>query len=118
MEITSVPIFLERDGLLRAFASIVIDGDFIVKDLRVIENGQKLFVCMPNRKRTDRCLQCGVNNSILARFCYRCGCNLPSDWSLKDVNAFIDIAHPLNNETRLMITDRVLHAYQHKLSEL
>ena len=55
MEITSVPIFLERDGLLRAFASIVIDGDFIVKDLRVIENGQKLFVCMPNRKRTDRC---------------------------------------------------------------
>ena len=51
MEITDVRIF-PRNGHpnLRAFASLVLDGSFAVKDIKVVEGERGLFVSMPSRR--------------------------------------------------------------------
>lgn len=39
---------------LHAFASITFDDAFVVRDPKIIEGTQGLFVAMPSRKLTDR----------------------------------------------------------------
>ena len=41
------------DGRLKAYATIVFDNAFIIRDLKVIEGHKGLFVSMPSRKRKD-----------------------------------------------------------------
>lgn len=53
MEVTDVKIFPVSDSRVRAYASIVIDDCFIVKDLKVIHGESKLFVAMPSKKMKD-----------------------------------------------------------------
>ena len=55
MEITSVRIYKkEKEGSnLKAIASAVIDGCFVVHGIRVIEKDGNLFLAMPNRKVGD-----------------------------------------------------------------
>lgn len=40
-------------GKMRAIASITIDNEFVVHDLKVIESDRGLFVAMPSRKASD-----------------------------------------------------------------
>ena len=54
MEITEVKVFPAKDGgRLKAYATIVFDNCFIIRDLKVIEGHKGLFVSMPSRKRKD-----------------------------------------------------------------
>ncbi len=54
MEITEVKIFLvENGGRLKAYATLVFDNCFIVRDLKVIQGDTSLFVSMPSRRRKD-----------------------------------------------------------------
>lgn len=55
MEITEVKVFPAKDttGRLKAYASIVLDKDFIVRNLKLIEGTKGLFVSMPSRRRKD-----------------------------------------------------------------
>lgn len=53
MEITEVRIFPVEDKKVKAYASIVLDDCFIVRDLKVIHGDSKLFVAMPCRKMKD-----------------------------------------------------------------
>ena len=54
MKITEVKVYLTKeDGRLKAYATIVFDNDFIVRDLKVIEGDKGLFVSMPSRRRRD-----------------------------------------------------------------
>lgn len=54
MEITEVKIFpVENGGRLKAYATLVFDDSFIVRDLKVIEGDKALFVSMPSRRRKD-----------------------------------------------------------------
>jgi len=54
MEITEIKVFPTRDGgRLKAYATIVFDNCFIIRDLKVIEGQKGLFVSMPSRKRKD-----------------------------------------------------------------
>lgn len=54
MKITEVKVFLAREeGRLKAYATIVFDACFIIRDLKVIEGNKGLFVSMPSRKRKD-----------------------------------------------------------------
>mgnify|MGYP000429180144 CR=1 FL=1 len=55
MKITEVKVFLvkneERDKRLKAYATIVFDDCFIVRDLKIIlGNGGGFFVSMPSRR--------------------------------------------------------------------
>lgn len=54
MEITEVKVFPAKDnGRLKAYATVVFDSCFIVRDLKIIEGHKGLFVSMPSRKRKD-----------------------------------------------------------------
>ena len=54
MNITEVKVFpVEEGGRLKAYATIVFDDCFIIRDLKVIEGDKSLFVSMPSRRRKD-----------------------------------------------------------------
>ena len=53
MEITDVKVIPVDDDKLKAFVSIVFDGDFVVTDIKVINGPKGLFVSMPSKKRKD-----------------------------------------------------------------
>ncbi len=54
MEITEVKVYpVQESGRLKAYATIVFDNCFIVRDLKVIEGHKGLFVSMPSRRRKD-----------------------------------------------------------------
>ncbi len=54
MEITEVKVFAAKDsGRLKAYATVVFDNCFIVRDLKVIEGHKGFFVSMPSRRRKD-----------------------------------------------------------------
>ncbi len=50
MKITAVSMRVVDQEKVRAFASITIDDEFVVHDLRVIDGQKGLFVAMPSRK--------------------------------------------------------------------
>lgn len=54
MEITEVKVYPATDsGRLKAYATIVFDNSFIIRDLKIIEGHKGLFVSMPSRRRKD-----------------------------------------------------------------
>lgn len=54
MRITEVKVYPAKDsGRLKAYATIVFDNSFIVRDLKVIEGNKGYFVSMPSRRRKD-----------------------------------------------------------------
>ena len=67
MEITEVQIKLADDATakVRAFATIVLDGCFMIRDIRVIEGTNGLFLAMPSRRLTARSEPSDVCTSAL-----------------------------------------------------
>ena len=54
MNITDVRLKkVNSDGKMKAIASITIDEAFVVRDIRVIEGQNGLFVAMPSRKTPE-----------------------------------------------------------------
>lgn len=54
MEITDVKIRRTfATAPLRAIASVTLDREFAVHDIKVIETGDRIFVVMPGRKQKD-----------------------------------------------------------------
>jgi stage V sporulation protein G len=54
LNITDIRITpITNDDKLRAYAAIVLDGCFIVGDLRVVEGEDGYFVAMPSRRKRD-----------------------------------------------------------------
>ena len=86
MEVTEVRIFPVNEEKLKAYVTITFDGCFVVRDLKVINGNNGLFVAMPSKKRKD--------------------------------GTFKDTAHPLNNETRKMIEEKVLAEYEKEIQRL
>lgn len=117
MEITDIRIkkVSIRGEKLRAFATVTLDGAFVVSDIKVIDGANGLFIAMPSRKITDRCARCGGKNHLRAKFCNECGGNLPPDRVSRDAagraKLHVDIAHPINPECRRKIQDAIVQAY-------
>lgn len=54
LNITDIRITkIEGDEKLRAFAALVLDGCFLVGDLRVVEGEDGYFVSMPSKRKRD-----------------------------------------------------------------
>lgn len=120
MEITEVRIKLVHDSQdrLLAFCSITIEGQFVIRDLKIIQGTKGPFVAMPSRKLMDRCRKCGGKNALRSAFCNQCGARLPDDRAPKETDGraklYADIAHPINSECREMIQSAVLTAFEHE----
>jgi len=81
MEITEVKINkdVKITGRLKGIAEIVIDGEFIIHDIRIIEGEKRIFLAMPSRKTStgkfkDKChpitQECRqkIENAVLKEF--------------------------------------------------
>src|SRR3972149_2441692 len=79
MEISEVRVKLvaNKDDRLKAFCSITMDNEFVVRDIKVIEGASGFFVAMPSRKMSDHCEKCGGKNHLRAKFCNNCSFILP-----------------------------------------
>lgn len=54
MQVTDVRLRrVNTDGRMRAIASITLDGEFVVHDIRVIDGNNGLFVAMPSKRTPD-----------------------------------------------------------------
>ncbi|MEK6774654.1 MAG: septation regulator SpoVG [Bdellovibrionota bacterium] len=53
MKVTEVKVFPVNEDRLKAYVSITIDDCFVVRDLKVIQGPNGLFVAMPSKKRKD-----------------------------------------------------------------
>jgi len=53
MEITEVKVFPVNEERLKAYATITFDNCFIIRDLKVIQGNNGLFIAMPSKKRKD-----------------------------------------------------------------
>lgn len=53
MEITEVKVFPVDEEKLKAYAMIIFDHCFVVRDLKIISGTSGLFVAMPSKKRKD-----------------------------------------------------------------
>jgi stage V sporulation protein G len=54
MEITDVRLRrVNTEGRMRAIASITIDNEFVVHDIRVIDGNNGMFVAMPSKRTPD-----------------------------------------------------------------
>ena len=121
MEITEVRVKLiaNKDDRLKAFCSVTMDNEFVVRDIKVIEGTNGYFVAMPSRKMSDHCEKCGGKNHLRAKFCNNCGVQLADNRARKDAQGRMklhaDIAHPINSECRKKIQERVTVAFEEEL---
>ena len=53
MEISDVQIYLMNEEKLKAYATVIINGAFLIRDLKVIQGTNGLFVAMPAKKMKD-----------------------------------------------------------------
>ncbi|MGE4285878.1 MAG: SpoVG family protein [Phycisphaerae bacterium] len=120
MEVSKVQVKLaeKNDERLKAFCSVVLCGEFVVRDIKIIEGPSGLFVAMPSKQLTEHC-SCGAKNGLKARYCSFCGRLLDSDGRRgvgDNSRIYTDIAHPISAECRDTIQEAILNAYQQELS--
>lgn len=83
MDITNIKIFRARqNGPVLAYANVILDNQFIIRGITLIEKDGKRFISMPSRR---------IRNSE---------------------RHFRDTAHPLNQEIRKELTDAIFEAYE------
>ena len=122
MQISEVRIKLigKRNDRLKAFCSVTIDNDFVIRDLKVIDGAGGCFVAMPSRKITDRCPACGIKNYLRAKFCNECGKHLSDKLGGRGgerIKLYADIAHPVNSRCREMIQKEIIAAYNDEVDK-
>lgn len=122
MKITEIRIRLvDSDNdrkKLRAFCSITLDNSFVIRDIKILEGNQGLFVAMPTRKFSFHCPHCSRTNHISAVYCNFCGERLPRERPYPELancppsRQYLDIAHPISAKCREYIHVALITAYQ------
>lgn len=120
MRVTGARIKLETgNDHLKGLCSITFDGEFVVRDLKIIAGVNGLFVSMPHRKLTDCCYHCRRKTRLQDSYCANCGVPLDKNRAFHGtsgrVKLFADIAHPITPACREMIESTVLRAYADEL---
>jgi stage V sporulation protein G len=121
VDISEVRVKLIGDSKdrLKAYCSITIGGNFVIRDLKIIDGANGLFVAMPSRKLAARCPQCHAKNHLRARFCNDCGKKFGDGWAgargRTRNKLHADIAHPINAECRAFLQSRVIAEYEAEL---
>ena len=53
MTITDVRVHIMGEERLKAFVSVTFDNSFVVRNMKVVQGTNGLFLCMPSRKLED-----------------------------------------------------------------
>jgi stage V sporulation protein G len=124
MEITEVRVFLKdsQDKKLRAYATVTFDSAFVVRNIKVIQGTNGVFIAMPSRKVKQPCHKCNFKNEFRSKFCNQCGAQLlvSNQPAVPDMNAQAehkDIAHPITQQFRDHLQKKVLDAYAQEVKK-
>ena len=121
MKITEIRVKLVdlaagRGEKLKAFCSVTLDDEIVIRDLRIIEGARGLFVAMPSRKLMAKCHKCHTKNPVRARFCNECGSRQRRREESDDPQAgrrlYADVAHPIHARARDALQGSVIRAYE------
>jgi len=121
MEITEAKVALRDspDKKLKAYATVTFDNCFVVRNIKVIEGTNGLFIAMPSRKVKQPCPKCGFKNELRSKFCNQCAQVLPQSSNPLEHEASAnvqlehkDIAHPITQVFREYLQKRILEAYE------
>ena len=118
MEITEVRIALKDspDKKLKAYATVTFDNAFVVRNIKVIEGTNGLFIAMPSRKVKQPCPKCGFKNEMRSKYCNQCAAPLSlvsmpitGESQASDMQSeHKDIAHPITQPFREYLQKKVL----------
>lgn len=119
MEITEIRVFLKegQDKKLKAYTTVTFDNVLVIRNIKVIQGTEGLFIAMPSRKLKTACLMCHFKNELGSRFCNKCGTSLPieqhpeSDEDHDSKAQHRDVAHPITKEFREYLQGKILEAY-------
>ena len=104
---------------LKAYCSVTLDGEFVVRDIKVLSSGGNLFIGMPSRKLHTRCHECSSKVYLKAWYCSYCGARLGKSTIPLDAygreKLHAGVAHPVTSECREHIERYVLAAYYHEV---
>jgi len=127
MQLTEVRVKLcgGQAGRLKAFCSLTFDHSFVVRDVKLIDGNEGLFLAMPSRKLCDHCQRCGEKNHLRARFCNNCGVRLDENRFMRyqggnghgRLKLHADIAHPINADARADVERRVVAAFHDEVEK-
>ena len=98
------------------------DNCFVVRNIKVIQSSNGLFIAMPSRKVKLSCEKCHFRNEAGSKFCNHCAAAIAPHESSnvrgEDAKAeHRDIAHPVTKEFREYLQTKVLEAYQKEAKE-
>jgi len=117
MEISDVRVKMIRDSgdRLKAVCTVTFDSEFVVRDVKVVEGTNGLFVAMPSRKLSVHCSKCRHKNHLRSRFCNDCGAKLPPTGPTVESDGRTrmhrDIAHPITTAFRELLQTQVIEAF-------
>lgn len=117
MDITEIRVFPKdgQDKKLRAYATVTFDNSFVVRNIKIIQGANGVFVAMPSRKIKNHCMRCNFKNEVGSRYCNHCGGALPAGVEeSKDGDAKTDhrdIAHPITQQFRDYLQFKILEAF-------
>lgn len=122
MRISEVRVKLvdNRGEKLQAFCTMTIEGEFVVRDIKIIDGARGPFIAMPSRKLMDRC-RCGIKNHLRAKYCNECGNRLAPNRAKADTRGrarlHTDIAHPINAACRQFMEQTILEAFHAEIEK-
>jgi len=123
MEITEIRVFLKEspDKKLKAYTTVTFDNVFVIRNIKVIQGANGLFIAMPSRKVKSPCPKCNFKNEVGSRFCNQCGTSLPqasNDSEVHDSKSeHRDIAHPVTQQFRDYLQKQILDAYHAEVAK-
>src|SRR6185503_4223775 len=120
MEITEIRVFLKegQDKKLKAYVTVTFDNAFVVRNIKVIQGANGLFIAMPSRKMKKSCPKCGFKFEVGSKFCSQCGSSLPASHVITPEgkpdakSEHRDIAHPITQQFREYLQTQILDAFQ------
>ena len=121
MEITEIRVFQKegQDKKLKAYTTVTFDNAFVVRNIKVIQGSNGLFIAMPSRKMKRICPKCQFKNEVGSKFCNQCGAPIASGSQhaeAPDAKAeHRDIAHPITQQFREYLQTKILEAYEKEI---
>lgn len=123
MDISDVRVKLIQDSSdrLKAVCTVTFDECFVIRDVKVVEGTNGLFVAMPSRKVASHCPTCRQKNQLRATYCNFCGKKLPPPRPQPEGDGrsrmHKDLAHPITSEFREVVQTRVIAAFESELEQ-
>jgi DNA-binding cell septation regulator SpoVG len=100
------------NGRLLAFASVCLDNQLVIQNIKLIQSRDGHFITMPSRKEMIPCERCQFKNAFDSKFCSTCGLDLP-----RFASKFYDICFPINSDFRKYLTSSVFEKFNQEVSK-